>query len=150
MPQSLSRILVHIIFSTKQRLPLLKDDIHLELRRYMATVLKEHESPAIEIGGVADHVHILCVLSKNYPVCKIVEEAKKSTSKWLKTRGDWLAQFQWQNGYGAFSVSQSHEAEVQRYIQDQKEHHRKMSFQDEFRRFLDKYRVAYDERYVWD
>lgn len=99
---------------------------------------------------LADHVHILCILSKNHALAKVMEEIKKGTSKWLKTQSSSLGTFHWQNGYGAFSVSQSSIAAVREYIAGQEEHHRKVTFQEEFRAFLRKYRVEYDERYVWD
>jgi REP element-mobilizing transposase RayT len=150
MSQSLAKILVHIIFSTKNRHPFLKDDVRVELHRYMATILKEHESPAILIGSVEDHVHILCSQSKNFATSTLIEEAKKGSSRWIKTKGTAYGTFQWQNGYGAFSVSQSHVDDVVHYIAHQKEHHRKMTFEDQFRSFLKKHRVDYDERYVWD
>ncbi len=150
MPQSLSRILVHIIFSTKNRKPLLQGQIRSELYSYLASVLQECESPALKIGGTADHVHILCSLSKNYALAKVVEEFKKSSSKWLKTKGEAFQSFYWQNGYGGFSVSQSDTDVVIRYIEKQEEHHRRMTFQEEYRKFLEKYRIPYDERYVWD
>lgn len=150
MPQSLSRILVHIIFSTKNRKPLLQGQIIPELYSYLASVLQECESPVLKIGGIADHVHILCSLSKNYALAKVVEEIKKNSSKWLKTKGEAFQSFYWQNGYGGFSVSQSDTDAVIRYIEKQEEHHRKMTFQEEYRKFLEKYRIPYDERYVWD
>lgn len=149
MAQSLAKILVHIIFSTKNRVPFLRDDIRSELHRYMATVLKEFESPALVIGSTADHVHILCSLSRNHAAAKIVEKVKTSTSKWVKTKGDGYAKFQWQNGYGAFSVSESNAAAVRKYIFNQAEHHRTKTFQEEYRAFLKRHNVLYDERYVW-
>ncbi len=150
MPQSLAQILVHIIFSTKNRFPFLKDEVRDELHRYMAAILKEHESPAILIGSVQDHVHILCSQSKNYSISKLIEEVKKGSSKWIKTRSATYEKFQWQNGYGAFSVSQSNLESVQEYVANQEEHHRKLTFEEEFRSFLRKYQIEHDERYVWD
>ena len=119
-----------------------------QLHGYMAGVLKEIGSPALVINSVADHVHILCALSKNLAACKLVEEVKKSSSKWMKTQG--VPLFSWQNGYGVFSVSESNAAAARKYIENQQAHHRKTGFQEEFRRFLEKHRVEYDERYVWD
>jgi putative transposase len=148
MPQSLANILVHLIFSTKERRPLIADDDRAGLHGYMAGILKEIESPAIIINSVPDHVHIMCVLSKNIAPCKLVEEVKKSSSKWMKTQG--VPMFAWQNGYGVFSVSQSNVDSVRRYIENQTEHHRKVSFQDELRAFLERHGVQYDERYIWD
>jgi len=117
---------------------------------YQAGIFDQWESPAILIGGVADHVHTLFVLSKNHRLTRIVEEVKKGSSKWLKTLDRSLASFHWQNGYGAFSVSQSNVVQVRRYIEAQQEHHRKVSFQEEFRVFLKRHGIEYDERYVWD
>jgi REP element-mobilizing transposase RayT len=150
MSQSLAKVLVHLIYSTKNREPILRDDIHNELHRYSAGILKELESPAILINSVEDDVHILYSHSKNYSPSKIVEEVKKGPSKWLKTKGPAYAGFHWQSGYGAFSVSQSGVAEVVKYIEGQKEHHRRKTFQEEYREFLKRYEVPYDERYVWD
>src|SRR6266446_6959017 len=150
MSQSLAKILVHLIYSTKNREPLLKNNFRDELHRYTAGILKEWDSPAILINSVEDHIHLLFLLSKNHAVSKIVEEAKKGSSKWPKTKAATLANFHWQNGYGVFSVSQSGVEEVRKYIANQAEHHRKKTFQDEFREFLKRYEVAYDERYVWD
>lgn len=150
MAQSLSKILIHLVFSTKNRERLLTDDVRVELHPYMNKILVEMDSPAIAIGSVEDHIHILFRLSKNHAVCKVIEEAKTSSSKWIKTKGTLFSNFHWQNGYGAFSVSQSNVEEVQAYIGDQKEHHRTKTFQEEFRAFLKKYEVDFDERYVWD
>lgn len=150
MAQSLAQILIHVIFSTKDRYPFLRPEIRAELHAYAATVLQGMGSPAILISSVDDHVHVLCRLSKNHAVCDVIREIKTTTSKWLKTKGGNLAKFGWQNGYGAFSVSPSQVATVRHYIENQEAHHRKVSFQDEFRNFLRKYGVEFDERYVWD
>ena len=150
MSQSLSKMLIHFVTSTKKRQHLLIPTIRPQLYAYIATTLKAYESPALKIGGTDDHIHILLVLSKNYPLAKIAEELKKSSSKWLKTKGPEFNDFSWQNGYGAFSVSQSHAAEVIHYIETQEEHHKKMTFQDEYREFLLKYQILFDEKYVWD
>src|SRR5437867_647155 len=135
MAQSLAKILIHLVYSTKNRQPLLTDNVREELHCYTAGILKEWESPAILINSVEDHIHILFSLSKNHSVSRIVEEAKKGSSKWLKTKASSLADFHWQNGYGAFSVSQSAVEEVRKYIANQKEHHHKKTFQEEFREF---------------
>ncbi len=150
MAQSLAQVLIHVIFSTKERYPFLRANVRAELHAYTATVLRGMNSPATVINSVDDHVHVLCRLSKNHAVCDVVREVKTSTSKWLKTNGQDLTKFGWQNGYGAFSVSPSQEATVRRYIENQEAHHRKVSFQDEFRSFLIKYDIEFDERYVWD
>ena len=150
MGQSLAKIVVHLIFSTKDRLPVLGPPIHDELNAYLVGILRELDSPALLVNSVADHVHILFVLSKNVALAKAVEEVKKGSSKWLKTKGAEFAGFHWQNGYGGFSVSESSVDAVKRYIADQEEHHRRKTFQEEFRAFLQRYGVAFDERYVWD
>ncbi len=150
MPQSLAKILIHLIYSTKSREPWLHGEIRDELHRYSAGILKELESPALLINSVEDHIHIFYSQSKNYSASKIVEEVKKGSSKWMKTKGPAYAAFHWQNGYGAFSVSQSATPEVLKYIEGQKEHHWRKTFQEEYREFLKRYEVAFDERYVWD
>jgi len=147
--QSLANILTHLIFSTKNREPLLADkDLRQRAHAYLAAVLKDLLCPALIVGGVADHVHILCHLAKTQSVSVVMEHLKASSSKWLKTQG--VRTFSWQRGYGAFSVSQSNVASVVSYIEKQEEHHRIVTFEEEFRLFLKRYRVAFDERYVWD
>jgi REP element-mobilizing transposase RayT len=150
MPQSLSRLLVHLVFSTKNRAPFLTLDIQAEVHAYLAVVLRENDCPSLQIGGTEDHVHVLFALSRTLTVAQVVEKLKTSSSKWLKTKGPSFADFHWQSGYGVFSVSQSDADAVIQYIRGQAEHHRKMSFQNEYRLFLDRYQVDYDERYMWD
>ncbi len=150
MPQSLSNILIHFIFSTKTRKPFIRSEISLDLYNYMAGIARSHGSNAYEIGGVEDHVHLLLSLPRILAPSKLVEEIKKSSSKWVKTQGHLYNNFEWQKGYGAFSIGQSNFSAVRNYIQNQQEHHKKMSFQDEYRTFLKKYGVAFDEKYVWD
>ena len=148
MPQSLANILIHVIYSTKGRGPLISDNVRAGLHGYMAGVLKNLESPALIINSVTDHVHILCQLSKNVATCKLLEEVKKSSSKWMKEQG--VLDFARQNGYGVFSVSQSNVGAVRKYIESQAEHHKKRDFKAEFREFCKRHDVAIDERYVWD
>ena len=136
MPQSLANVLVHMTFSTKDRKPLIRTELRSELNAYLVGVLKQLGSPTIVVNCVADHVHILCCLSKNHALAKVLEEVKKSTSKWIKTRSRSLQDFYWQAGYGAFSVSQSNVDKVRDYIAKQEEHHRKMTFQEELRALL--------------
>ena len=150
MSQSLAKILVHLIYSTKKRERCIHDDIRDELHRYIAGILKQLESPAILINSVEDHIHVLYAHSRTHTLSEIVEEVKKGSSKWLKPKGSAYSDFHWQNGYGACSVSQSGVAEVMKYIDNQKWHHRRKTFQEEFREFLKRYEVPYDERYVWD
>jgi putative transposase len=150
MPQSLSRILVHLVFSTKNQAPVLNPEIRAELHPYLAVVLRDDECPPLQVGGVEDHVHLLFGLSRTRTVAQVVEAVKTSSSKWIKTKGSAFSEFHWQAGYGAFSVSQSHTEAVVRYIQNQCKHHEKVTFQEEFRELLRRYQIEYDERYVWD
>ena len=150
MSQSLVRNLVHLIFTTKNRTPFLHAAIRPELHGYLAGIFHNWDSPALIIGSVEDHVHALFGLSKNHALSKIVEEVKRGSSKWIKTKGPDFRTFAWQNGYGAFSVSSSLATTVERYIAKQEVHHRKVSFQDEFRAFCRRHGVEFDERYVWD
>jgi len=152
MPQSLAKVSIHFVFSSKHRQPLLEGaDLRSELYAYMATILRENvESPAIVIGGVEDHVHALVLLSRNYAIKDVVREMKTETSKWLKRQSDSLREFSWQAGYGAFSVSESNVPAVKKYIESQEEHHKKMSFQDEFGELCRRHGIEIDDRYVWD
>ncbi len=150
MAQSLSVNLIHLIYSTKHREARLADAIRPHLFAYQAGIFKAHDSPSITIGGTEDHVHALFVLSKTLALCDLIEEVKKGSSKWLKTQGAAFSGLHWQSGFGAFSLSQSHVARARRYIDGQVEHHRTVTFQEEFRLFLKRYRVEYDEKYVWD
>lgn len=151
MPQSLSKIWTHLVFSTKDRYPFLADEtVRLDMHSYLAKILKANNCPTLLVGGVSDHAHSLFVLSKNHSIASIVWAIKRSSSKWVKTQGASLRKFHWQEGYGAFSVSQSDVERVQRYILNQETHHRRKTFQDEFREFLKKYEIDFDERYVWD
>jgi len=133
MPQSLANILVHLIFSTKNRAPLIEREIEGELYPYLATICRGCKSPAHAIGGTSDHVHIALTLSRTISVADLLEEIKRSSSKWIKTKEPQFAGFAWQNGYGAFSIGQSQLPALRRYIANQKEHHRRRTFQEEFR-----------------
>ncbi|HVU99752.1 MAG TPA: IS200/IS605 family transposase [Verrucomicrobiae bacterium] len=150
MPQSLSRILIHLVFSTKNRERVLTAEIQAELHPYLAGVLDNLECAAVQAGGADDHVHLLFGLSRTRTVAEVVETVKTSSSKWIKTKGAAFARFHWQSGYGAFSVSQSDADTVIAYIRNQAEHHRRMTFQEEYRRLLERYRIAFDEKFVWD
>lgn len=150
MPQSLSSILIHLVFSTKNREPFIASEVETELHKYMATVFRELKSPSLLIGGTEDHIHALFALARTITVAELVEEVKTSSSKWIKTKGTAFRQFHWQSGYGAFSIGESNVPALKRYISTQKEHHRRKSFQDEFRVLCKKYGVDIDERYVWD
>ena len=150
MPQSLSSILVHLVFSTKNREPFITPTIEAELHPYMAAVFRENNSPSLIIEGTWDHVHMLLALGRTISVADLVEEVKTNSSKWIKTNGSAFRNFHWQKGYGAFSIGQSNVEQLKRYIRNQKQHHRHVTFQDEYRNFLKRYRVQFDERYVWD
>jgi len=150
MSQSLVKNLIHLVYSTKHRQPWMPKEHRVGLFAYQAGILKEWDSPAIVIGGAADHVHALFALSKNHALKTIVEEAKKGSSKWMKIDGPKNSDFYWQAGYAAFSVSQSNLDEVKQYIEKQEEHHRKMTFQDELRALFRRHRIEFDERFVWD
>jgi REP element-mobilizing transposase RayT len=150
MPQSLARLHIHLIFSTKNREPVLLDSVRDSLHRYMATVLQNLGCPPELINSVPDHVHILFELGRTVAVSNAVEQVKKTSSKWVKTQGSEFTRFAWQAGYGAFAVSQSNVTTVRQYIAGQQQHHRKKSFQEEYRAFLERHNVPFDEKYVWD
>ncbi len=151
MPQSLARVVIHVVFSTKNRVPFLKDaSLRERLHAYMAGVLQQIGCEPILINGTEDHVHVLCNLARTVTLASLVEEAKKAPSKWMKEQGAAYRDFYWQGGYGAFSVSESNVGKVRAYIANQEEHHRKVTFQDEFRALCRKHGVEIDERYVWD
>ena len=148
MPQSLSNVLIHLVFSTKDRHPCLSDDIQAHLFPYLGGILRNIDCIPIQIGGVEDHVHILYKLPRTLALSQMVEKTKTASTKWLKTQG--LESFAWQSGYGAWSVSAGDAESVIHYIQTQKEHHRKVSFQEELRALLKEAGMEFDERYLWD
>lgn len=150
MGQSLVKNYIHIVFSTKHRQPLIFPPVEAELHSYLGGICNNLDCQAIKVDGYTDHVHILCRLSKKIPLMKLVEKVKSHSSKWIKTKGAGYENFYWQDGYGAFSVNPSQEDIVIAYIANQHEHHKKKTFQNEFRAFLKKYKVDYDERYVWE
>jgi len=150
MAQSLSRIWIHLIFSTKDRFPFLSDErLRRDMHAYIATVLRSHDCETLVVNGTADHIHGLFGLSRKHSVAMIIKEIKRTSSGWIKEISP-LEKFHWQNGYGAFSVSQSHLDRVCRYIEEQERHHAGKTFESEYRAFLKKYQINYDERYVWD
>ena len=151
MPQSLAKILVHAVFSTKDRRPLLRDKkLRDELHRYLGGILNHLKCQPVIVGGVEDHVHLLCALARTLAAAEMVKEVKRGSSIWLKTKAQELHDFSWQNGYGIFSIGFSQIETVRNYIAGQEDHHRKTSFQDEFRELLRRYEIEFDERYVWD
>jgi len=150
MSQSLSKVYVHISFSTKLRQNLIDEDIEAPLFEYLGGICKGLECNPIQIGGYQNHIHVLCLLSKKITQIKLMEELKKQSSKWVKQRDEKYSNFYWQDGYGIFSVNLAEIDIVVNYIKKQKEHHKKVSFQDEFLAFLKKYKVEFDVRYLWD
>lgn len=151
MPQSLVQIYVHIVFSTKDRIPFLKDELFRDrVFAYLAGICNRQDCPAIMIGGVADHVHLLCHLGKQSEISALIREIKRDSSSWVKEQKPAHSAFYWQSGYGAFSVSPSHVDGLKNYIRDQEVRHKTQSFQEKFGRLCAKYRIAIDERYVWD
>jgi REP element-mobilizing transposase RayT len=150
MPQSLAKLHLHLVFSTKHREPWLQDDVRDALHAYMSATLANAGCPVTAINSIEDHVHVLFELSRTMTVCDTVEVLKTASSKWIKTQADRNAAFAWQAGYGVFAVSASNVPDVCRYIERQREHHRGADFQDEYRGLLDRQRTAFDERYIWD
>ena len=151
MPQSLVQIYTHVAFSTKQRQPYLQEhSLREKLHAYLAGACNNLKSPSLIVGGVEDHVHVLCRLSNTISIAELVREIKRESSKWIKLESSRLSMFQWQSGYGAFSISPSHVDDLKRYIANQAEHHKTETFQDEFRRLCRKYGLEIDERYAWD
>jgi REP element-mobilizing transposase RayT len=151
MPQSLSAVYIHLVFSTKERRPLLRDKILREkLHAQLGGISKTLECPPLQIGGVEDHVHMLCRFGRTITQAEWVKEIKRVSNGWLKELAGDYADFEWQGGYADFSVSKSNLEEVERYICDQEAHHRKMSFQDEIRALLRRHEIEFDEKYLWD
>jgi REP element-mobilizing transposase RayT len=151
MAQSLSRLWTHLIFSTKNRFPFLSDKvIRAEMHAYLAHMLRTYDCETQIVGGVDDHVHALFALSRKHPIADVIKEVKRTSSSWVKQTSPKFSRFYWQGGYAAFSVSQSNLDEVIRYIANQEEHHKRMTFQDEYRAFLKAHAIDYDERYVWN
>jgi REP element-mobilizing transposase RayT len=151
MAQSLARLWTHLIFSTKGRFPFLNDKVlRREMHAYLAEMLRKHDCETLIVGGVEDHVHSLFALSRKHAIASVIKEVKRASSGWIKKTSPKLSKFHWQGGYAAFSVSQSNLTEVIRYIENQEEHHRRVTFQHEYRAFLNAYGIEFDERYVWD
>lgn len=150
MAQSLSKVLLHIVFSTKNRQKTISKHLRAKLHAYLAGVCRAKGSEAYRVGGTDDHVHIACTLPRTLTMAKLVEEIKKPSSSWMKQQEGGTAQFSWQAGYGIFSLGQSQLPALLRYIDNQEEHHRTKSFKEEFLELLEKYGVEYDEKHLWD
>ena len=151
MPKSLSAVYIHLVFSTKERRPFLRDEsLRDNLYAQLGGISKTLECPPLIVGGVEDHVHMLCRFSRTITQAEWVKEVKRVSNGWLKEQGLGYRDFEWQGGYADFSVSQSNLDQVKEYIASQEEHHRRMTFQDELRALLRKHEIEFDERYVWD
>jgi REP element-mobilizing transposase RayT len=151
MGQSLSNVLIHNVYSTKHRQQFLSNEnLRQEMHAYLGGVCNNSGCYVLTVGGVADHVHILCSLSRTMAIADFLRELKSSSSKWVKTKGEIFKKFSWQSGYGVFSVGQTEIERVSEYIHNQEDHHRKITFQDEYRALMRQYNMEYDERYIWD
>ena len=150
MAQSLAQILVHLVFSTKNREAWLADELRDELHAYIAGIIENQKGTLLKAGSVTDHLHLLLAHPRTCAPSELVQEIKTGSSKWLKTKGARYGAFRWQGGYGMFSVSPAHRPAMETYLATQAEHHRTVTFQEEYRRTLRKYGLSFDERYVWD
>ncbi|MBL8004666.1 MAG: IS200/IS605 family transposase [Candidatus Kapabacteria bacterium] len=150
MGQSLVKNYIHIVFSTKNRSPYIQPNVETELHKFLSEICNKLQCTVIKVGGFTDHIHILCLLSKNIALSKLVGELKSRSSMWMKTKDATLEHFYWQDGYGAFSVNPTHIDAVITYINNQHEHHKNNSFEEEYKAFLHKYSIDYNEQYLWD
>ena len=150
MPQSLSRIILHIVFSTKDRKPTIYDGIAEQLFAYLGKCCVKNDAVPLIIGGYVDHVHIAILMNRTRGVACLVKNIKTDSSNWIRSQDQNFRQFLWQRGYGVFSVSESQYQKLARYIGNQKQHHQKIGFMEEYRLFLKKHGVVYDEHYLWD
>ena len=150
MPQSLVKLLVHAVFSTKNRVDLITPEIENGLFGYMHGIVENNNSKLIAANGTANHVHLLISLGKVISISELIGDIKRDSSVWIKTQDLQFKNFHWQEGYGAFAIGQSQVEAVMKYIANQKEHHRKKTFENEMREFYRKYEMDFDERYVWD
>ena len=150
MPQSLSKVIVHIIFSTKDREPWLDSDVRPRMHAYIATICRDLGAECVRVGGVSDHIHLVTTLPRTLSQAQLIEQIKKTSSKWIKAIDARYCGFFWQRGYAAFSVSPSQREAVLQYIDAQQEHHRTRTFHEEYRELLRRHGVDFDERHVWD
>ena len=150
MAQSLSKILLHAIFSTKNRTKLILSEFENELHGYIASICRAHKSNAYKVGGTENHIHIACSLPRTITVAKLLEEVKKSSSKWIKEKSPRCSMFSWQTGYSVFSLGQSQLNAFIQYVANQKNHHKSKTYKEELIETLKKYEIDYDERYLWD
>jgi REP element-mobilizing transposase RayT len=150
MPQSLSNTLIHVVFSTKNRVHFVDDNIEGSLFGYVGQICNNLVCQTITVGGYRNHIHIFCSLHRTVSQSKLVKEIKSNSSKWVKTQDLRYKDFYWQDGYAVFSVSQSKSSNLINYIENQKDHHSKISFQDEYRNLLEVNKIPFDEKYIWD
>lgn len=150
MAHTFTHLLTHIVFSTKDRAPLLDDDLKPRLFAYMGGIIRELGGQAILINGPTDHVHILTTIPARISLSDFMRDLKANSSGWVHKEFPERRNFAWQTGYGAFAVSHSSLESVKEYIRTQEEHHRQRTFTDEFTVFLRRHEIAYDERYLWE
>ena len=150
MAQTLVQIFIHVVFSTKNRANMITPEIEPELFAYIGGIAANNKSKLVAANGTENHIHLLILLSKTIEVSELVGDIKRNSSRWIKTKGEDFKSFGWQDGFAAFSVGQTQIPMVKEYIANQKEKHRRLKFEDEMRKFFDKYGIEYDERYVWD
>jgi len=150
MAGTFTQIGIHFVFSTKHRQPLITPELQTELHNYIGGIIQHQKGIMLEIGGMADHLHVLCLLHPTSSVSDMMRLIKTNSSKWINEQQDRTTRFEWQDGYGAFSVSKSILPSVCEYIQKQEEHHRKKTFQEEFLDFLKKHEIEYDPQYIWN
>jgi putative transposase len=150
MPQSLSMVIVHLIFSTKDRFPCINKALRPALHAYLATIVRNSGCEAYRVSGTGDHVHIAIRLARTIAISELIQEIKTSSSIWIKKQRLELRNFAWQHGYGVFSIAPSDLHGLVQYIDNQEEHHRIKTFEEEYRAILNQHGVVYDERYVWD
>jgi REP element-mobilizing transposase RayT len=150
MPQSFQSVYIHFVWSTKNRVQFISEDVEVELYKYMASIFRHHKSPSLIINGYKDHVHVLASLSRVITIAKLMEEVKRESSKWVKSKGDFFKYFYWQTGYAAIGIGKNQIVYLKKYIKNQKSHHRQKSFKEEYVELLKKDGVDYDERFMWD
>lgn len=150
MPQSLSQVLLHIVFSTNERQNLINDTFKKELYSYIVGICRSNKSICYRVGGTANHVHIACTLPRTITISKFIAEVKASSSRWINKNSNLKVKFSWQAGYGVFSLGISQLRALTDYIDNQEIHHKKRSFKEEFKTLLNKYSVDYIDEYLWD
>jgi putative transposase len=149
MGHTLVKAYVHIVFSTRKRQPLILPEIEMALHQQIASICRSLECLPLKVGGFKDHVHILCSLHKDISILELIEEVKITSSRWMRNKNDLFKNFYWQQGYGTFSLSESEIPVLSHYIENQRDHHSRMSFEDEFKRLLVENEIEYDEHVLW-